>query len=92
MKLVHLEQVVAKKVRDIDGRVAGRLEEVHADWRGPECVVTYYAIAPRGTYLLRQLGMTGRTKSILVPWDKMDWSDSTKPRLTCRASDLPTIE
>lgn len=87
MKLVHLEKICAKQIRDRDGKVAGRLEEVHADWRGGECIVTHYTIAPRGTYLLRQMGFTGQG-AYVVPWDRMDFSDPAKPRLNCRISDL----
>ena len=88
MNLLHLEQVVAKKIRDIDGRIAGRLEEVHADWQGDECVVTHYVIAAKGTYALRQIGFERQTRSYVVPWDQMDFSDPQKPKLKCRIHDL----
>jgi sporulation protein YlmC with PRC-barrel domain len=88
LSLVHLEVAAGKKVRDADGRIAGRLEEVHADWEGGECVVRYYVIATKGTFVLRALNIKGPTKAYLVPWDRMDWSDPDHPRLTCRVSDL----
>lgn len=91
MKLVHLEKIVATKIRDIDGKIAGRLEEVHADWRGGECIVTYYVIAPKGTYALQEIGLEKRTRSLIVPWDRMNFSDPDKPRLTCRIDELPAI-
>ena len=87
MKLVHLEKIAAKKVRDADGKLAGRLEEVHADWRGGECLVTHYTIAPRGTYVLRQMGFM-KARAYVVPWDRMDFSDPGKPKLNCRISEL----
>lgn len=87
MKLVHLEKIAAKKIRDIDGRLAGRLEEVHADWRGGECIVTHFVIAPRGTYILRQIGFK-RANAYVVAWDRMDFSDPGRPRLNCRLGEL----
>lgn len=81
MSFVHLETLVGKKVRDADGKVAGRLEEVHADWRGGECIVTYYQIARKGTYFVRKLGMSKKAASLIVTWDKMDLSDPKGPRL-----------
>ena len=90
MSIVHLEVAFGKKVRDIDDRVVGRLEEVHADWEGSECVVRYYVIATKGTFVLRALNIKGPTKAYLVPWDRMDWSDADRPHLTCSVSDLRT--
>lgn len=88
MSLVHLEEIVGTRVRDVDGKVVGRLEEVHADWHGPQCVVTFYVIAARGRYVLRQLGILKRTRSFVVPWNRMNWSDPMRPRLDCRTADL----
>jgi sporulation protein YlmC with PRC-barrel domain len=87
LKLVHLEKVSAKKIRDLDGKLAGRLEEVHADWQGDECVVTHYTIAPRGTFVLRQMGFM-QVSAYVVPWDRMDFTDPDKPKLKCRISEL----
>lgn len=87
MRLIHLEEISAKKVRDVDGKHCGRLEEVHADWRGGECVVTHYTIAPRGTYVLRQMGFV-QIPAFVVPWDRMDFSDPDKPKLKCRIGEL----
>ena len=88
MNVVHLEQVSATKVRDIDGKIAGRLEAVHADWRGGECIVTHYVIAGKGMYFLRRIGLKNKTRSYAVPWDRLDFSDPQKPRLKCRIEDL----
>lgn len=87
MKLVHLEKICARKIHDLDGRLAGRLEEVHADWRGGQCVVTHYTVAPRGTYLLRQMGFI-QLRAYVVPWDRMDFTDPGRPKLNCRIADL----
>ena len=91
MSLVHLEKIVATKIRDVDGKIAGRLEEVHADWRGGECIVTYYVIASKGTYPLQEIGFKSRTRSYIVPWDRMNFSDPDRPRLNCRIDELTAI-
>ena len=87
MKLVHLEKICARKIHDLDGKLAGRLEEVHADWHGGECVITHYTIAPRGTYLLRQIGFM-QARAYVVPWDRMDFTDPSRPKLNCRIAEL----
>jgi sporulation protein YlmC with PRC-barrel domain len=90
--IVQLEVVIGKKVRDADGRKAGRLEEVHGDWQGEHCVITHYEIATSAfTFVLRLLGMYGSIKKLVVPWDKIDWSDPKRPRLTCRIADLTLV-
>jgi len=87
--IVHLEVVIGKVVRDIDGRKAGRLEEVHGDWKGSECFVTHYELAPGAlSFVLRLLGARRAIHHHIVPWDKLDFSNPEKPRLTCRLEDL----
>ncbi|HEY3056664.1 MAG TPA: hypothetical protein VGK31_12105 [Thermoanaerobaculia bacterium] len=85
--IVPLEVVIGKKVRDADGKRAGRLEEVHGDWQGDQCVITHYEIATSAfTLVLRLLGAKGR--HLVVPWDKLDFTDPQRPRLTGRVADL----
>ena len=84
MTLVHLETIAGRKVRDRNGKVAGRIEEVHADWRGDECVVSYYELASRPAtlrYIARILGGKSTRGAIVVPWDGIDWSDPENPVL-----------
>lgn len=99
MNVIHVETIVGTEVRDVTGKVAGRLEEVHADWRGDECIVTHYVLASKKTrrgvsltnaihFVLRLLGAEKSGGSIVVPWDKLDLSDPEKPRLNCRAEEL----
>lgn len=99
MTIVNLELLAAKEVRDVTGKPAGRLEEVHADWRGDEVVVTHYVLASKKRarplsisylllFVLREMGAEKAGGSLVVPWDKMDLSDPSKPRLTCRVEEL----
>jgi hypothetical protein len=85
---VHLEMISGAKVRDAGGAIAGRLHDVHAEWRGEECIVTHYTLAANLiAYILLQLG-SRRQQTIVVPWDRMDFSDPDRPRLTCGVQDL----
>jgi len=87
--IVHLEVVVGKQVRDVDGRTVGRLEDVYADWRGEECIVTHYALVSSALiFVLRLLGARKTFGTIIVPWNKLDFSDPSHPRLNCRFEDL----
>ena len=88
MTITRIEVAFGRKVRDRDGKLVGRLEEVHADWRGDECIVTHYVIARRGSFLLRELGMKKSHDTIIVPWDRFDLRDATRPRVTCSRDEL----
>jgi sporulation protein YlmC with PRC-barrel domain len=99
LSIVHLERLSGKKILDMDGKTAGRLEEVHADWRGGECIVTHYVIATARkrrpltlahliAFVLREMGAHTYQGNVDVPWDKLDLSDPEHPRLQCRAAEL----
>jgi hypothetical protein len=82
--------VIGKSVRDVDGRKAGRLEEVHGDWQGDQCVITHYEIATSAfSFVLRLLG--AKTRNLVVPWDKLDFTDPEGPRLNCRVAELTRV-
>ena len=88
MSITHAEVAVGRKVRDVEGKTAGRLEEIHADWRGGECIVTHYVLAARGSFFMRALGRKKSHDTIVVPWDKLDLSDPTRLLLLCRVEEL----
>ena len=75
--IVNVELLIGKKVVDADGKVAGRLHDVHGDWRGSECVITYYTLWPG---------------QIVVTWDQMDLSDPERPRVKVRAEELRKLK
>jgi hypothetical protein len=96
---VHLEVMAGRRVHDAGGKLAGRLAEVHAEWRGDECIVTHYVLAARNArkpvtlkrvlmFFLRLLGATGSQGTLVVPWDKLDVSDPRRPRLLCGTAEL----
>jgi hypothetical protein len=102
-RVVHLERLLNKKVRDANGRKAGRIEEVCArvDERG--WAVESYLLGEAG--LLARLGLPGLTMSFLglassgetpsgktVPWDQMDLTDPRHPRLKCTVEELKAMQ
>ena len=90
---VHLELLLSRRVRDVNGRPVGRLEEVRADRIGLECVVREYHIGPYALLERLSVGFVRafrgpRHAAIIVPWDRLDLTDPVHPRLTCRADEL----
>lgn len=95
---VRLELLVGREVHDLDGRAAGRIEEVRADRVAEECHVREYLLGPAalgarllGSFLglgfVRALGARPR-RPRAAPWHVMDLRDPEHPRLTVRQSAL----
>jgi hypothetical protein len=101
---IRLSDVIGRVVHDMDGHSIGRLEEMRAEIelheRGNDYVVVEYHVGAYGTlealagarfarHVLRRLGPLVKYRRHRVPWALMDLSDPSRPRITCRASDLP---
>jgi hypothetical protein len=101
---IRVSDIIGRKVVDADGRSIGRLEEMRAeielrehgnDYRVLEFHVGAYgalealAGASFARHLLRRLGPLLGYRHHRVPWTLMDLSDPTRPRLACRAGELP---
>jgi hypothetical protein len=101
---IRLSDVIGRVVRDIDGRSIGRLEEMRAEIElhdsGNDYVVVEYHVGAYGAlealagasfarHLLRGIGPILGYRQRRVPWEVMDLSDPPRPRIRCRASDLP---
>ncbi len=95
---IRFELLLGGKVYAANGRVVGRLEEVRAELRRGECFVEEYHV---GSYALFErlaaislgralLGKFGRG-GYRVPWDKLDLSDPTRPRLLCAVDELEKL-
>lgn len=100
---IRLDLVLNRRVRDIDGRVVGRLEEAIAHIR-PDAVGNHYEIREfhLGKYallealaggqlaraVLRFVGGARAYRRFRVPWDWMDLSDPERPRLTRTLADV----
>jgi hypothetical protein len=93
---VQVELLLGCKVLARNGRGVGRIEEMVAEPRDGELVLTEYLL---GTYaVLERLSVSPVARAFLsllhlrtgyrVAWDQLDLSDVTRPRLTCALSEL----
>jgi len=96
----HVERLLGKKVRDVDGQVVGRLEEFHVDVVDAEHVVTEFLIGPAAA--LQRIGVfitqlpffsriPLRTKEYCVPWTLMDLGDLDRPSVRARRDELERV-
>lgn len=91
-KEIHLELLIGKRVRDVAGRAAGRIEEVRADRVDLECVISEFHLGSGALLerlsapVLRVMGHQPKVRR--VPWDKLDLTDPDHPRLTCTFEEL----
>jgi len=95
---VNLELMLGRKVLAANGRSIGRLEEVHAEVRPGECLVTEYLVGKYALFERLAAWSMGRAFLSLfgsslksgyrVPWEKMDISDPRRPRIACDVSEL----
>lgn len=97
---VHLERLLGRRVDDVQGRRAGRIEEVRAVRHGMELEVREYLLGPaalltrvvRSTLSLPLLRLLARgplaRRQWRVPWEMMDLRDPEHPRLRCAREEL----
>jgi sporulation protein YlmC with PRC-barrel domain len=99
---IKIELLLGRRVRSLNGRSIGRLEEVEVELRKGRCFVTEFHV---GTYafldrlaalhivraMLRQLGRSGKAGRYRIPWDQLDLTDPTHPRLLCNIGELPPL-
>jgi hypothetical protein len=96
---MRLELILNRRVRALNGRVMGRLEELIAEVEDGECRVDEYLIGVYGLSqrlaawritraLLRFLRVTGRRCGYRVRWNQLNVSDPTNLRLGCPVSEL----
>src|ERR1044072_4082140 len=99
---LNVEMLLSRRVYALNGRNIGRIEEVRAEWRGSECVVTeylvgVYAVFERlsgwriGRAVLRLLPAK-RGAGYRVPWNQLDLADPERPRLRCSVEELVRLE
>jgi hypothetical protein len=99
---IHVELLLGKRVRALNGRGIGRLEEVLAEEiRGQVFVKEFhvgtYAALERlaalgiGRAILRVFGVRQGAGGYRVPWDNLDLSDPKRPRLLCAVDELRRV-
>jgi hypothetical protein len=95
----NLELFLGSRVRALNGRVIGRLEEVVAEWEGDDCFVTEYFLGiygwierlaawPISRELFRALRLAKNKGGFCARWDQLDLSDPFRPRLRCSVDEL----
>jgi hypothetical protein len=96
---LQVELLLGRRVLDVDGRVAGRIEELIAVLDGPDTVVTEFHLGP-AALVERLLGSTKSLpffsglpsfRSKKARWDQIDLSDPGRPRLTVRRDALESV-
>lgn len=94
---VHVERLLGRRVRDVDGAVVGRIEELRADTVDGELVITEFHLGPAA--LLERMARSALKLPFLkllpiprweyrVEWSFIDLSDAARPVLRCSRSDL----
>ena len=99
----RVELLLGRRVRDANGEVVGRLEEIVADYVDDEFVVREFHVGAfailerldggrlrRG--LLRLIGGDRVYDGYVVPWEHMDLTDPEHPRATVAKSELRRID
>ena len=103
-RTVALHDLVGRVVHDADGRRIGRIEELKAEivleHGGNEYVVTRFGVGRWGPFdmiatghfvqqLVRHITRATSYVHYDVPWDWMDLTDATRPRVTRPERELP---
>ncbi|MFL6229270.1 MAG: PRC-barrel domain-containing protein [Pyrinomonadaceae bacterium] len=99
---VRVEQLLGRRVYAVNGRRVGHLEEVRAAMHHGECLVEEYLVGSYAVFerlaalsigraLLGRLGAYREGGGYRVPWDKLDLSDPTRPRLLCSVEELEKL-
>jgi hypothetical protein len=92
---ISLDQLLGREVVATNNRRAGRIEEVRAEKRGADCIVTEYVIGAAG--LVERLGvgvkllLGRRIGGYIASWDQLDITDPDHPRLTCSLETLRRV-
>jgi hypothetical protein len=86
MKRIRLDDLLGTKVRDARGRVIGRIFEMRAEGSGHKLFIVEYYLGPAalltrvGISLLTLVGFTA-PEPRKIPWNELDISDTTMPKL-----------
>ena len=84
---IHAEQLLGRRVRDVNGTILGRIEEMRMDVVDGETVITEFHVGPAAlfervggfTAQLPFFGWLAHRKFICVDWDALDISDVDRP-------------
>ena len=102
-KRIHLEKLLGRMVKDIDGEKVGRIEEFRAEDRDGETIITHYLVGREGlwerlsiaalahTFIL-PLGARHGEATHKIPWEKLDLSDPKHPKLRGRKDEVEEVD
>jgi hypothetical protein len=99
----RVELMLGQRVRALNGRVIGRIEEIRAEISDETCYVTEYMV---GTYayferlaawslmrsVLRLFRLAKKGGGYRVRWDQLDLSDAAQLRLRCKIEELSLMD
>lgn len=99
---INIESLVGKKVVDVHGARAGRIEEMLVAKRGTDFVIVELHLGAAAG-LERIMNWAGSIRLVTffdrfttrrrrVPWDQIDLEDLEHPRLRVRADQLELVE
>jgi hypothetical protein len=94
---VNVEAILGHRVRDVDGAVIGRLEELECETIDGELVVTELHVGPAA--VIERLGfffvqlpflrlLPIRVWEYRIPWQQVDLSDAGHVRVRCAKREL----
>jgi hypothetical protein len=100
---VYVDLLLNRRVRALNGRVIGRIEEIKAEqsdgaWHVSEYLIGSFVLLerlaghPLGRSVLRFFRLRRKDGGYRVRWDQMDLSDPARPRLICRVEELRLID
>ena len=90
---LHLELLLGRPVRAMNGRRIGLIEEVRA---GEHEAVEEFLIGERALReRLAAIGLferkQGAKRGYRIRWDQLDWSDLYNPRINCPVEELEKL-
>jgi hypothetical protein len=96
---LNVEQLLGAKVRDADGRVIGRIEEIRAERTDDACYVDSYLVGASAVVerlsawsLIRPIKRMLKSRHVVsvleVPWQDLDLSEPKRPVLRVPRSSL----
>jgi hypothetical protein len=92
MKTLRLDMLMGHRVRDVEGRVVGRLEEVRLEKQGGDWVAVEFHMgtgAALERFSASVFGLPGTAqRGFAARWDQMDWTYAATPRVRCRRDEL----
>ena len=98
----HLENLLGKRVVDINGQTVGRVEEVRAEKLGDDVCVQEYLLGPNALLerlsvwlmrlpLMRRLHALKGGGGYRIPWDQLDLTDPDRPCVRCPKQELQKL-